>query len=91
VPIVAMTANAMAGDRDHCLAVGMDDDMSKPLGIDRLLPALQTEARHVRSALEEACPGRSSAAKLPHARTSIAPVLSLSPSVVLLRLRRYPE
>jgi CheY-like chemotaxis protein len=38
--IVAMTANAMQGDRDMCIAAGMDDYIAKPIRIERLVEAL---------------------------------------------------
>lgn len=60
LPIIAMTANAMAGDRDKAISAGMNDHISKPLNIDDLLGTL---GRWIRPA------GGSDATALPSSTT----------------------
>jgi CheY-like chemotaxis protein len=40
IPIIAMTARAMQGDRDVCIAAGMDDYISKPIRSQTLVEML---------------------------------------------------
>jgi CheY-like chemotaxis protein len=42
MPIIAMTANAMQGDRERCLEAGMDGYISKPVVLKELFEALET-------------------------------------------------
>ncbi len=42
MPVVAVTAQAMLGDKEKCLAAGADDYISKPIDVDKLLRVLST-------------------------------------------------
>ncbi|HEX5622613.1 MAG TPA: response regulator [Solirubrobacteraceae bacterium] len=54
LPIVAMTASAMEGDRERCLAAGMDDYISKPLRPDQLDAVLERWLGHTGAPVESA-------------------------------------
>ncbi|WP_431258136.1 response regulator [Roseateles chitinivorans] len=51
LPVVAMTANAMSGDRERVLEAGMNDHIAKPLNVDQLFEIL---ARWIRPAMPAA-------------------------------------
>ncbi|MGH8665885.1 MAG: ATP-binding protein, partial [Burkholderiales bacterium] len=54
LPIVALTANAMDGDRERCLAAGMDAYLAKPFKKDELLAVLRTWLARPRAEAAEA-------------------------------------
>ena len=71
LPVIAMTANAMVGDREKALAAGMNDHIAKPINVDDMFSTL---ARWI-------APGRSAEARSAAAARGSAPDLGSLPGV----------
>ncbi|MEP7296260.1 MAG: ATP-binding protein [Burkholderiales bacterium] len=53
LPVIALTASAMVGDRDKALAMGMNDHIAKPIVLEELLATLVRWVRHARAGAAE--------------------------------------
>jgi CheY-like chemotaxis protein/HPt (histidine-containing phosphotransfer) domain-containing protein len=73
LPIIAMTAHAMQGDREQCRAVGMDDYVTKPVTSDILLAVLREWVQPSRSPAVPVDPSAAALRASPTAPLQVAP------------------
>ena len=83
LPIVAMTANAMASDREACLAAGMNDHIGKPFDLDHLVNVL---CKHTGRGGQAAGVSRRVAAALPAGVAAAAAAAGVQIDAAMARL-----
>ena len=93
VPIVAMTACAMQGDRERCLSAGMDGYLAKPIRAAQLLETVEDVVRRGAGPekQQEACPAEESAVDWPKALAVVQGDRDLLREVVQAFLVEAPQ
>ena len=88
LPIVAMTANAMAGDREICLAAGMNEHVGKPFDLEKLVATLQAVTGLVPTAVGDGSgrPADTVATAAPFSASALPSVPGLDLDAALNRL-----
>ena len=93
IPIIALTAHAMKGDRERCLAAGMDSYISKPIQADELSRVIETLVGKTRSTIAEPIEGVPARMKLDHPAllAQVGGDMELLRDIVSLFIEDYPR
>jgi PAS domain S-box-containing protein len=90
VPIIAMTAHALKGDRDRCLEAGMDGYVAKPIHGEELLQAIATLCGHEKVAAQPTDPAPRDAVDWSAALRTVRGNSRLLNDIVELALKEIP-